>query len=370
VPPAQAALVSIDPATREIVALVGSYEAQRGGFNRAIQATRQVGSTFKAFVYAAALEQRLITPATVYLDQPFTARIAGQPDWRPANYDGEYLGPMSARQALASSRNVIAVRVLEQLGIAPMHEFAARVGSGSPLVDNLTLALGSAEMTPLELTNMFTTFAAGGVVGEPVMVRRVLDSRGELVWAPEPPAAARVLDPAVTWLTTSMLQSVVTSGTGGAAQRVGHPIAGKTGTTNGARDAWFVGYSRTLVTGVWVGRDDNTELGRRESGGRAALPIFTAFMTRALTDVAPDEILPRPENGLVDVLIDPATGLRANEGREGAIIETFLAGTEPREFAPEAGSQPARDVLFRGQDAPAGGSGEPAPPPQGTLDEF
>lgn len=361
VTPAQAALVAIDPDSREILAVVGGYETRRGSFNRALQASRQVGSTFKAFVYAAAIEARVITPATVYQDQPFTVRIPGQPDWRPANYDGEYLGAMSAREALARSRNVIAVRVLEQLGLPAMHDFARRIGAQAALTDNLTLALGSAEMTPLELTNMFATFASGGMMDEPRMVRRVLNAQGEVLWESSA-SPERALSAEVNYLASSMLESVVTSGTGAAARRLGHPLAGKTGTTNGARDAWFAGFSRHLAVAVWVGRDNNEPLGRRESGGRAALPIWVDFMEAALDGVEPEPLYERPEIGLVEVLIDPATGLRARPEREGAVLEVFLTGTEPQSYAPDAGERTTENVLFRGGDEASGGSG--------TLDEF
>jgi penicillin-binding protein 1A len=361
VAPAQAALVAIEPDTREVLAVVGGYEVQRGGFNRGLQASRQVGSTFKAFVYAAAIEARVITPATVYQDQPFTVRMPGQPDWRPANYDGEYLGAMSAREALARSRNVIAVRVLEQLGLSAMHDFAGRIGSESELTDNLTLALGSAEMTPLELANMFATFAAGGMVDEPRLVRRVLNGQGEILWE-SAASPERVVAPDVNYLATSMLESVVTSGTGAAARRLGHPLAGKTGTTNGARDAWFAGFSRHLAVAVWVGRDNNEPLGRRESGGRAALPIWVDFMESALEGVEPEPLSERPEIGLVDVLVDAATGLRARADQESAGSEVFLLGTEPQSFAPPVGEQTTENALFRGEQEAAGGSG--------TLDEF
>jgi penicillin-binding protein 1A len=360
-PSAEAALVSIDVGTRGIVAMVSGFEHARGGFLRATQASRQTGSTFKAFVYAAALDAELISPATVYLDQPFTVQIPGQPNWSPANYDGEFLGPMSVREALARSRNVIAVRVLEQLTVPRAIAFAQRVGATSPLVDNLTLGLGSAEMPPLELTSMFATFAAGGVADTPWCIARIAGPEGDDLYR-HVGAPTQVVRPEVNWLTVSLLRSVVTDGTGAAASRVGHPVAGKTGTTNGARDAWFVGFSTGLATGVWVGRDNNEELGRGETGGRSALPIWTAFMREALDGVTPEDFPPPPE-GIETAWIDPVTGLRATPDFPGAREEFFLQGTAPTQMAPTPGERSADDLLLRGGGEGSGETGT-------TLDGF
>lgn len=354
-PSAQAALVAIDPATRHVVALVGGYDFDRSPFNRAVQAQRQVGSAFKPVVYGAAIQARRITPATVLLDQPVTFPMHGGETWQPRNYDGRYLGPLTIRTALARSRNVIAVRVLDLVGLRAAHEFAAQLGITSELTDNLTLALGSAELSPLEITNAFATFAADGYVDEPIFIVRVTDSDGNVLLesasAPEQAVAE-----GVNWLISSMMRSVVDRGTATSAQSVGHPVAGKTGTTNGARDAWFLGFSRQLTTGVWVGRDDNVELGRGETGGGTALPIWVDFMTRAHegTEVVD---FPPPPPSVQQLEIDTETGLRARPPRD-SVVEYFLSGTLPTETAPAPSDQSVQDILLGG-----GGGG-------GTEDGF
>jgi penicillin-binding protein 1A len=364
VPSAEAVLVSMDHQTRAVVALTNGYEHARGGFQRALQARRQTGSTFKTFIYGAALQAGVLTAATVYQDQPFTFRIPGQPNWTPENYDGDYLGPMSVREALARSRNVIAVRALEQVTVPRAIEFSRTVGAQSPLVDNLTMALGSSEMPPIELANMFATVGSGGYLDTPWVVERVVSPQADDLFRRQT-NPIQVVEPGLNWLIQSLLRSVVTEGTGGAASRVGHPVAGKTGTTNGARDAWFAGFSAQYTTVVWVGRDDNGELGRGESGGRAALPMWTSFMRQAL-DGEPVLELPPPPAELELVLIDPATGMRARPGREGAREEYFLPGSAPQSYAPEADERSADELLLNGGGAAeASGAG-----PQGTLDEF
>lgn len=349
---AQAALVAIDPDTRHVLALVGGYDFEESPFNRAIQASRQVGSAFKPVVYGAAIASRAITPATVLLDQPVTFPMHGGEMWQPRNYDGRYLGPLTIRTSLARSRNVIAVRVLDMVGLNAAQTFAQDMGIESELTDNLTLALGSAELSPLEITNGFTTLAAGGFVDAPVFVVRAVDSRGNVLLehAGEPTQA---LDPAVNWLVSSMMRSVVERGTATRARSVGHPVAGKTGTTNGARDAWFLGFSQHMAVGVWVGRDNNAELGRGETGGGTALPIWVDFMTRTHEG---REVLdfPAPPTGVVSAQIHSETGLLARPNQE-SYIEYFLTGTVPTDYAPEETDQSVQDVLLGGGAAgPAG----------------
>ncbi len=362
-PSAEGALVAIEPGSRRVVALVGGYDFGHSPFNRAIQARRQVGSAFKPVVYAAALEARSVTPATVFLDQPVTFPMPEGQTWQPRNYDGEFDGPMSLRTALARSRNVIAVRVLDLVGLRTTHEFARRIGVESELTDNLTLALGSAELSPLEITNTFATFAADGAVDDPILVTRVTDPTGSVLLQLDPSPTPAV-DPAVAWMISSLMRSVVERGTATRARAVGHPVAGKTGTTNAARDAWFLGFSRHLVGGVWVGRDDNETLGRREAGGRTALPIWTDFMTRAHADRDVVEF-PDPPDGIVAVSVDPDRGLRAQPGREGAVTEYFLAGTEPSQFAPDLRDRAIEDILLDGYAAPERGSVDEGADPDG-----
>jgi penicillin-binding protein 1A len=349
-PSAQAALVAVDPTTRHVIALVGGYDFDESPFNRAVQATRQVGSAFKPVVYGAALQRRAVTPATVLLDQPVTFPMHGGETWQPRNYDGRYLGPLTMRTALARSRNVVAVRVLDLIGIDAAQGFARQLGVTSDLTDNLTLALGSAELSPLEITNAFSTIAADGLSADPIFIVRVTDSRGNVLYEPgsEP---VQTVDPDLNWLLTSMMRSVVERGTATRAQAVGHPVAGKTGTTNGARDAWFLGFSRHIVAGVWVGRDDNVELGRGETGGGTALPIWVDFMTRAHEGREVRDF-PSPPPGIERVAIDPSTGLRARDGQE-SYMEYFLTGTVPAEYAPTQTDQSVQEILLGG----GGGAG-------------
>lgn len=344
-PSAQAALVAIDPASRHVVALVGGYDFAQSPFNRAVQARRQVGSAFKPVVYGAAIQARRITPATVLLDQPVTFPMYGGETWQPRNYDGRYLGPLTIRTALARSRNVIAVRVLDLVGLRAAHDFAETLGITSDLTDNLTLALGSAELSPLEITNAFTTFAADGFADEPVLIIRVTDSRDNVLFESNS-SPEQAVAPDVNWLISSMMRSVVDRGTATLAQSVGHPVAGKTGTTNGARDAWFLGFSRQLTTGVWVGRDDNVELGRGETGGGTALPIWVDFMTRA-HEGTPVVDFPPPPPGIERLEVDTETGLRARPPRD-SYVEFFLAGTLPTETAPAPSEQSVQDILLGG----------------------
>jgi penicillin-binding protein 1A len=344
-PSAQAALVAIDPGTRHVLALVGGYDFAESPFNRAVQASRQVGSAFKPVVYGAAIGRRTITAATVLLDQPVTFPMHGGEMWQPRNYDGRYLGPLTIRTALARSRNVIAVRILDMVGLDAARTFALDIGIHSELTDNLTLALGSAELTPLEITNGFATLAADGMVDDPVFVVRVIDSRGNVLLEQvgEP---VQALDPAVSWLVSSMMRSVVERGTATRARSVGHPVAGKTGTTNGARDAWFIGFSRQMAVGVWVGRDDNAELGRGETGGGTALPIWVDFMTRTHEGREPIDF-PDPPTGVVSAQIDSDSGLLARPSQE-SYTEYFLTGTVPTEYAPEETDQSVQDILLGG----------------------
>ncbi len=343
-PSAQAAAVVVDPFSRHVLAVVGGYDFAESSFNRAIQARRQVGSAFKPIVYGAALAERVATPADVFLDQPVTFPLHAGELWSPRNYDGRYLGPMSMRTALARSRNVIAVRILDLVGLAPAQEFARALGVTSELTDNLTLALGSAECTPLEMANAFGTLAAQGGWAEPLLITRVVGPDGQVLEENDTALEQRV-DPAVAWLTTSLMRSVVERGTGTGAQAVEHPVAGKTGTTNEARDAWFVGFTPQLAAAVWVGRDSNQTLGRGEAGGRTALPIWTDLMRRIHAD---REQLPFPEppEGIVSARVDEATGLLARPGADGAVDEYFLEGTEPRQLAPDATERGVNDVLL------------------------
>lgn len=347
--PPEGAIIAMSPSSRSVLALVGGYDLSLSTFNRAVQARRQTGSVFKPFVFGAAIQERVITPATVYIDQPFTEAMVGSDDWRPSNHDGRFMGPMSARLALARSRNTITAQILRRVGVSVTQDWARRVGISSDLPDGLSLALGAAEMSPLELTNAYATFAAEGVYGEPILIGAITDRHGDTLYSADAQLEQR-LDPEVAWMVTSMLRSVVTEGTGGRARSLGVDVVGKTGTTNGLRDAWFAGYMPGLVVGVWVGRDDFTPIGRGEGGSATALPIWISVID-ALKSRYESEAFPEPPAGVEQLLIDPESGLRANPGREGARTEFFLRGSAPLTFAPESSERQVRDVLLGGEES-------------------
>ena len=353
-PSAQAGFVSIDPQTRQVLAIVGGYDYWDSPFNRAIQANRQTGSAFKPFVYGVALADHLVTPASIVRDEPVPFRLPNGNIWNPQNSDGEYLGAIPLRTALARSRNVVAVRLLEEIGLRRAGEFARDAGISVDLTQNLTMALGSSEMSPLELVNAYATIASGGWVQAPIIVTRVENHLGETIWeAPYEPE--RGMDEAVAFLITDMMTSVVEWGTATAANEINRPAAGKTGTTNGPRDAWFVGFVPQLVAGGWVGFDDNRELGIGEYGGRAALPMWLNYMQTVLED-EPVLEFPMPEEGLVVRRIDPSTGLLAQPDAEDAVFETFLEDNAPTRYAPESHQSSPDETWLRGTEEGSGGA--------------
>lgn len=364
---AEGCVVAIDPATRQVRALVGGYQASTSGFQRATDARRQMGSSFKVLVYAQLLASRAATAATIYADQPASFMLDGNRTWRPKNYDGAFKGLMSVRSALAQSRNIIAVRALEQVSIPAVVDLAKAIGFEAGLTPNLTLALGSAEASPLVATNAFATFAAGGRYEPPVFVteitgpRQLGDDGAPTVYRHEA-AAKQVVDPAVAWLTTSLMRSVVEEGTATHAKRLKVEIAGKTGTTNEARDVWFVAFTTDLAMGVWLGRDDNGPLGRGSTGGGSAVPIWTDAMRTAVEAKRP-EPFPQPPDGIVTAIVDPATGMLASPATTKPRTEYFLRGTEPTEAGSTAGDPSVNDLILQG--GAVQGSGAAAAPEDG-----
>jgi len=327
----EGAIVAIEPSTGFIKAMVGGYDYQRSEFNRAVQAKRQGGSAFKPIIYAAAIEHGF-TPATVIIDEPVTYdKTLLSPGWKPENYDGRYYGPTRLRTALIYSRNVVTVKLLEMVGIMPVIELTNRLGIKENIPHDLTLALGSLSLSPLELTSAYSVFANGGIKMEPIAVRYIIDHKGYIIESNEP-HGEEVISPQTAFLITSMMEDVVREGTGWRARALGRPVAGKTGTTNNYVDAWFVGYTPSLVAGVWVGFDNRQSLGRHETGARAASPIWVNFMNSVLKD-EPIEDFPMPPD-IVTAEIDPETGLLSQKGEDGAITEFFKKGTVPTKYAP------------------------------------
>ena len=342
---AQASAVVMDPFTREVLGLVGGYDYGSNPFNRALQAHRQTGSTFKAFVFSAALDERVITPATLLQDQPMTWPQPGGSPWQPQNADGKFRGTMSARVSLALSRNVTAVDVLNRVGVDRFRTFLeTKIGLHTEIPDSLTIALGSPELSSMEMTNAMATFASGGRMGLPILVREVVDGSGQTIFRGDA-QLERSLDERVTWLVGSMLRSVVMEGTGRRARQLPFQVVGKTGTTNSLRDAWFTGWSTALVGSVWVGYDSNQSLGRGEGGGTTALPIWMDAMRAAHEGRRPADF-PEPPSGVVSRTIAPQTEQLARPGAADGITEYFLAGTEPRVFAPEIPASDAQNVLI------------------------
>ena len=355
-PGPQVGLVSIDPETRHVLSLVGGYKFAHNQYNHATQMKRQTGSTFKPFVYGAALESGsqkggAITPATIYLDSPAVFRMPGGKKWSPRNSDESWRGPIRLREGLGASRNVVAVRVLEDVGIGAASEFAKRMGIQSNIVDNHTMVMGSSEFTPLELVNAYATIASGGVYAEPQFIKKVVTRRGETdVYRTD---KRRVLAPDVAFLLTDLMTSVVEGyvdsegrqrgGTAHSLSALTQTVAGKTGTTNDTRDAWFVGFTPQLATGVWVGFDDNRSLGPKEYGGRVAGPIWLDYMKSVLGDKEPHDFK-RPKSGIVEARIDPATGklVRGDKG----IKELFLAGSTPTQYAPTESDSAGENFLM------------------------
>jgi penicillin-binding protein 1A len=329
-PQLEGALVSIDVATGYVKAMVGGYDFERSQFNRAVQALRQPGSAFKPFIYAAALD-RGYTPASVIMDEPIVLTGAHQ-TWMPQNYDEKFNGPTTLRDALTFSRNVVTVKVAQNIGLNYLVGYLPRFGFSRPFKKNLSISLGSAEVTLLELTRAYTVFANEGRRVDPIFITKITDPHGNVLEDFRPHSES-VLSPETAYLVTSMLESVVQRGTGRRVRALGRPVAGKTGTTNDMHDAWFVGYTPDIATGVWVGYDSDRSLGRNETGGHVAAPIFLSYMQTALGDSAVHDF-PVPE-GITFVSMVPGTGRRASPDSTSAMLECFKQGTEPRLAAAE-----------------------------------
>jgi penicillin-binding protein 1B len=331
--PAQAALVAIDPRTGEILALVGGRFYNQSQYNRALVARRQPGSTFKPFVYLAAFEKAAdegrsdLTPATMVWDEPTTWTYDDQ-EWSPRNYENEYDGYVTLRRALALSRNIATIKVAEQTGFDHVAALWRKLKVGKTTLQGYpSIALGVFELTPMEVAEAYTVFVNGGVVKPLRGIARV--ASGEDAIVPKNNDGPRVAREATTYLVTNMMRSVINEGTGASARGSGFALdaAGKSGTTNDLRDAWFVGFTPEVLAVVWVGFDDNTPLGL--SGTQAALPIWTDFMKRALAGQSNLEF-DTPE-GVSFVEIDRDTGRLALPSCPRVATESFLAGTEPLE---------------------------------------
>lgn len=368
-PLVQSALLTTDPKTAEIRAMVGGYDFFESQYNRAMQARRQPGSAFKPILYAAALAQGY-NPATMVVDSPDVYENAAEDStavtyWKPKNFDEEFLGPITLRYAFVLSRNVPALRIAQDIGIEALLTMAAKLGVTTPLERNFSIALGSNGMSLYELANVYTVFDAGGMRRDLKLVRRVLDREGKVLEqqvpdfviagrepTPEERATAdetyyhaeQALDPQINYLMVWLLGQVVQHGTGMRAQ-IGRPAAGKTGTTNDNVDSWFMGFTPEYVTGVWIGIDQaDQNLGSKETGGEAAAPIWSEFMRKALKGkpvqdfTVPDKIVMKD--------IDGRTGLLAGPFSEKVTKMPFVYGTEPS-TSTDAEVRPGEDELLK-----------------------
>ncbi len=329
VPLVDGAILAMEVKTGKIRALVGGSDFLTKKFDRATQAWRQTGSAFKPFIYAAAFE-RGFTPSDVMVDAPISYFDQWSKEtWAPQNYTHDFLGPMTLRRALELSRNTIAVKLLEQIGVKYAINYVERFDVAKGMQPYLPLALGASEATLLNLTRAYGAFANQGLMMQPYYVERILDRDGNLL-EQNLPHAKEVMRADIAYLMTDVLQGVVRRGTAVKAKVLKRPLAGKTGTTDDCTDAWFVGYTPSLICGVWVGYDEKKSLGKRETGAEAALPIWIDFMQTILKDKPVEEF--QATGNIVTVSVDRLTGLRATPDCTDVITESFIAGTEPKQF--------------------------------------
>jgi len=326
----QSAVVSLDPTNGQIRALIGGRDFNDSNFNRATQASRQPGSAYKPFIYAAAIDNGF-SPTDVILDTPVSFQAGNGMEWAPQNYDHKFRGPITLRAALAHSVNVPAAKLLQKLGTNLVNSYARRMGIRSRLGNDLSLALGTSEVNLLELTSAYGVFADQGIRVAPVYILRVEDKNGKVLEQAKP-SAEEVLSPETALTMTSMMESVLDNGTAAQSHALGLnvPAAGKTGTTDDYSDAWFVGYTPTLVTGVWVGFDHKQKIGPGMTGAAAALPIWVDIIGAATKGKAPQQF-PMP-NGVVSALICSQTGLLANPACPEKELELFKEGMQPTSY--------------------------------------
>jgi len=326
-PPVQASLLAMDPLTGKVLAHVGGRDFSRSPYDRATQAKRQPGSAFKPFVYAAAFSSGF-SPTEFLNDSAFEVTLKGQPPYVPVNYSGHYYGPVTMRTALEKSLNAASVDLLLKVGYQPVIDMASKLGVSATLKPYPTLALGVFEVSLQEMVAAFGALGNKGILVKPRFITRVLDRQGQILWEP-PPQLVDATSPQVAYLTTSLLEGVIERGTGRSASGLRGPIAGKTGTTNNFKDAWFLGFAPGIAAGVWVGFDIPESLGEGETGARAALPIWKSFMKEALEKIPPGEFLP-PQR-IEFASIDPETGLLAVPGCPSRLLEAFPEGSAPTE---------------------------------------
>ncbi|MCD6266213.1 MAG: PBP1A family penicillin-binding protein [Deltaproteobacteria bacterium] len=334
-PEAQAALICLEAKTGYVKAMVGGLDFSKSQFNRATQARRQPGSAFKPIIYAAALDNGL-TPSSIIIDAPFISPIGEEEKpWKPKNYKEKFYGPTPLRTGLIKSRNIMTIKILKKIGVKRAIDYARRMGIDSHLNADLSLALGSSGVSLVELTKAYSVFANGGMRVKPTYISKIIDRTGKILEENQP-SFSESISQETAYVMTDLLKAVVTEGTGWRAKALSRPVAGKTGTTNDLKDAWFIGFDPTLVTGVWVGYDDSRQMGKGETGSRAACPIWLYFMREVLKG---KPIIPfqQPE-GVVIAKIDARTGLLASPFSQKTCFQAFKKGTEPTRYSPKPDS--------------------------------
>lgn len=363
-PNLQSALVLINPHTGLVPVVIGGYEYSNSQFNRATQALRQPGSSFKPIVYLAALDAFGYTPATIVYDEP-RAFYAGQDYWQPENYDEDYLGPITLRTALEKSRNLISADIISRIGVDTVINYARKLGITARLGKNLSLSLGSSEVTVLEMTRAYGVFATGGILAKSTFITKIEDRKGNVIYDFKKQAlenVKQVVDQKSAFIMANMMKGVVDHGTGWRARKLKRAIAGKTGTSNDQMDAWFIAYTPEWICGVWTGHDVKKTIGKKETGGRVSSPIWINFMERFLKDseankyqealvkakldakrlgleyIKPREPKPldfSPPSGVKPVWINKYTGFLSSPKEKSAFLEYFRIGNEPKTYEPE-----------------------------------
>jgi penicillin-binding protein 1A len=370
-PLVQGALLCLDPKTGYVRAMVGGRDFSESQFNRAVFSRRQPGSAFKPVIYAAALEKGY-TPSTILMDSPVEYSDPDGTYWAPKNYDKDFMGPITFRNALAHSRNVVTVKILEDIGVGYALKFIKRLGIESPVKRDLSIALGTSGVSMPELASAFAVFANGGERVKPIFFKKIVTMEGEVLEentpyvemeekeeeeeiskASAPVPKERVISPQNAFIMTHLLEGVVQHGTGQRAKALGRPVAGKTGTSSDYSDAWFIGYTPSLLAGVWVGFDDKTSLGKNETGARAALPIWISFMDRALRNTPVET--PKPPEGIALVKVNLETGLPTDQDSPDTIVEAFIDSSIPwkKQGPEEEGPPPGTPVPGKSPDNPA-----------------
>jgi len=367
-PDIEGAVVLIDPFSGEVRSMVGGYDYSQSQFNRVTQSLRQPGSSFKPVVYLAAIDKFNYTPATIVNDAPRMFRVGDQ-FWSPANFDNTFLGPITLRTALEKSRNLVSADIVSRIGVDAPIQYARQLGIASPLGRNLSLSLGSSEVTPLEMTRAYGVFDAKGVLFDSVFVTKVTDRFGKVLFdysSEKPLRAKQAINENSAFVMANMMKGVVENGTGYKVKELGRPVAGKTGTSNDQMDAWFIGYTPSWVCGVWVGFDQKKPIGAKETGGVVSAPIWLYFMrdflafekqsaSTRLEQEAKEEAarlgiayvaptVPEQLDFAVPEGVDPfwvsrGSGGRVEEGSPGAILDYFVKGSEPEEAPLDSGGE-------------------------------